>query len=231
MKKLIESVEGLNECPPGMPMEQHEGNPVTMNVSLTASGKEHVADLINMMKNAGMEAAHEPEMAVMPARLDMERLRNIVDEPETPCGGEGWTNSPEESISPIEDVTTNAGGGLNGPKHPTDIRVKDAPAYNEEEIEEWDNEPDEEYKDDDYMKNDLAGGLNRRKKQYKAAQPGDNAIAMETIKNELQKALTEKMKDKEVQEDDDPCWDGYEMIGMKKKGGKEVPNCVPKKKK
>ena len=27
---------------------------------------------------------------------------------------------------------------------------------------------------------------------------------------------------------DDPCWDGYEMIGKKKKNGKEVPNCVPK---
>lgn len=26
---------------------------------------------------------------------------------------------------------------------------------------------------------------------------------------------------------DDPCWDGYEMVGMKKKNGKEVPNCVP----
>lgn len=28
--------------------------------------------------------------------------------------------------------------------------------------------------------------------------------------------------------EDDPCWDGYEQIGMKKKNGKEVPNCVPK---
>ena len=26
----------------------------------------------------------------------------------------------------------------------------------------------------------------------------------------------------------DPCWKGYEMIGTKKKNGKEVPNCVPK---
>jgi hypothetical protein len=26
-----------------------------------------------------------------------------------------------------------------------------------------------------------------------------------------------------------PCWSGYEMIGMKSKGGKKVPNCVPKK--
>jgi hypothetical protein len=28
-----------------------------------------------------------------------------------------------------------------------------------------------------------------------------------------------------------PCWDGYEMIGMKSKGGRKVPNCVPKKSK
>jgi hypothetical protein len=27
--------------------------------------------------------------------------------------------------------------------------------------------------------------------------------------------------------EDDPCWDGYEMVGMKEKDGKEVPNCVP----
>ena len=27
-----------------------------------------------------------------------------------------------------------------------------------------------------------------------------------------------------------PCWKGYEMIGMKNKGGRKVPNCVPKKK-
>jgi hypothetical protein len=32
----------------------------------------------------------------------------------------------------------------------------------------------------------------------------------------------------EIQEDKDPCWKGYQMVGMKKKGGREVPNCVPK---
>ena len=25
----------------------------------------------------------------------------------------------------------------------------------------------------------------------------------------------------------DPCWKGYRMLGTKKKGDKEVPNCVP----
>jgi len=27
-----------------------------------------------------------------------------------------------------------------------------------------------------------------------------------------------------------PCWDGYEMVGMKASKGKSVPNCVPTKK-
>jgi hypothetical protein len=31
------------------------------------------------------------------------------------------------------------------------------------------------------------------------------------------------------EEDKDPCWKGYEMIGMKKKGSRKVPNCVPVK--
>lgn len=31
-----------------------------------------------------------------------------------------------------------------------------------------------------------------------------------------------------VEEDEDPCWKGYKMVGMKKKKGKTVPNCVPK---
>jgi len=28
-----------------------------------------------------------------------------------------------------------------------------------------------------------------------------------------------------------PCWKGYKQVGMKKKGGKQVPNCVPEEKK
>ena len=31
-----------------------------------------------------------------------------------------------------------------------------------------------------------------------------------------------------VAEDSDPCWDSHKMVGTKKKGGKTVPNCVPK---
>ena len=44
-----------------------------------------------------------------------------------------------------------------------------------------------------------------------------------------QKNLQETNKKKEVEEMENPCWDGYEMVGTKMKNGKEVPNCVPKK--
>ena len=30
-----------------------------------------------------------------------------------------------------------------------------------------------------------------------------------------------------LKESEDPCWDGYRQLGMKKKNGKEVPNCIP----
>jgi len=43
-----------------------------------------------------------------------------------------------------------------------------------------------------------------------------------------------KLQNEEVTEGDnkqmkgkDPCWKGYQMVGMKKKGDKSVPNCVP----
>jgi hypothetical protein len=39
-------------------------------------------------------------------------------------------NSPNEVVAPVSAVTTDAGGGLNGPKDPADIRVKDPGAYN-----------------------------------------------------------------------------------------------------
>jgi len=38
-------------------------------------------------------------------------------------------NSPNEIVADIDSVTTDAGGGVNGPKHPADIRIKDPRGY------------------------------------------------------------------------------------------------------
>ena len=40
--------------------------------------------------------------------------------------GQGeYSNTPNEIVADVDSVTTLAGGGVNGPKHPDDIRIKD----------------------------------------------------------------------------------------------------------
>jgi len=43
----------------------------------------------------------------------------------------------------------------------------------------------------------------------------------------LDKGFKPKLNEEKMK-GEDPCWDDHEMVGMKKKDGKEVPNCVPK---
>ena len=77
---------GMTEMP-AMPAslpapEMDRGNPVTVNVSMNASGKEHVADLLDMMKNAGLGGAEPVSAKMLSPRMDMERLSAMMDEPE-----------------------------------------------------------------------------------------------------------------------------------------------------
>lgn len=46
------------------------------------------------------------------------------------------------------------------------------------------------------------------------------------LKHAKKRAMQEG-ENKEMKKD--PCWKGYEMVGMKDKNGKKVPNCVPVK--
>lgn len=147
--------ESLDECGtmPAAPMDR--GNPVSVNVSMNASGKEHVEDLLRMMQQAGLGGAKEVQPDMMPMRMDMERLRDVVD----------------------------------GPKSlpaPEDEKIDDEP------LEGYENEPDEQYDDHETMIHDLSGGINRKKKAYRAAQDGDNAMAVEDIAKQLYDALSEK---------------------------------------
>jgi hypothetical protein len=42
--------------------------------------------------------------------------------------------------------------------------------------------------------------------------------------------VVDKALDKSPMKKKEPCWSNYEMVGMKNKNGKKVPNCVPKNK-
>jgi len=43
-------------------------------------------------------------------------------------------------------------------------------------------------------------------------------------------ANTSKSNSSNKTSEKDPCWKGYEQVGMKSKDGKQVPNCVPENK-
>jgi len=42
---------------------------------------------------------------------------------------QGYDNSPDPHIQGVNSVTVNAGGGLNGPKNPADLRADSVSMY------------------------------------------------------------------------------------------------------
>ena len=157
MTEIENSKQQLNEsaiaeCGDMASSPTNPGNPVTMSVTLNASGKEHVDDLLQMMKAAGLEQAGPAAPQTLPMRQDMERLRDMVAEPE------------------MEDIMLD-----------------------DEELEEYENEPNDQYQDTNFMTKDLSGGINRRKGAYAAAQDGDNPMAVESDDEDDRDELTKKL--------------------------------------
>ena len=139
MKRLIESMDNIEECgmnasadPMIAPQPADEGMPVSMNISLNASGEKNVSDLLNMMKNAGLKDAEPVTPAMMPMRQDMERLNAIVGEPDDqpdmePSVGqeeigmddeaeESYDNAPDPEYADHQMMTKDLSGGLNREK-------------------------------------------------------------------------------------------------------------------
>ena len=219
MKKLIESMDRIEECgmtemparaPPAPEMDR--GNPVTMSVSLNASGKEHVDDLINMMKNAGMGAAEPVSAKMLSPRMDMERLSSIMGEPDMGPEMEEFEDEIGEEEGPCPEC------GME-------------PCECDHAEEGYANEPDPEYGD---MSDAIPNGndLNRKKGAYKVVAGGDNpmeyTMEVESIKAALLKALTEKKAKPDFLDVDK---DGDKKEPMKKalkdKGSKPKKGQVP----
>jgi hypothetical protein len=59
---------------------------------------------------------------------DIRRFRQIVDLANGP-GDKCYDTRPDEAYASIEAVTTDAGGGWNNPKAPSDIRVQHPSMY------------------------------------------------------------------------------------------------------
>jgi hypothetical protein len=126
MKKILESFNKVQvaECgtmPGAMAgMSQREGAPVSMNISLNASGKENVDELMSLLKSAGLDGAaiaksmSAPSSMPMPAPAKTMPMALAMDTAEKE--EEEFSNSPDEKYSDTEYMTKDLSGGINGPK-------------------------------------------------------------------------------------------------------------------
>ena len=75
-------------------------------------------------------------------------------------------------------------------------------------------------------------------KQGDAASKRSSSKSLQTARDKFRKATSRnlgaasaeskaRIKEEKKMKGEDPCWKGYQMVGTKKKGSREVPNCVP----
>lgn len=91
----------------------------SMNISMNGADAREVAELVGILKNAGMDSTHID----MPTDIDPYKMG---PEPCSTCGGdhgdspcsmeEDWDNSPEESYADHNTMTKDLSGGINRQK-------------------------------------------------------------------------------------------------------------------
>lgn len=86
-----------------------------------------IAELLRKMADVIDQADQQPtdgQLSPLSKGDDINRLKQIAGLNPHDESAE-FANEPNEEYAGIEAVTTDAGGGVNGPKHPHDLRVKD----------------------------------------------------------------------------------------------------------
>ena len=198
MKTILESLQSVTECG-DMPMEapMAGGQPVT--VSITASGKENVDELMAILRGAGIEQHVDMPMAhdthidtdshnVAGQEMDMATMRQIMaagekeDEPEMDMEKEEWDNAPDEEYGSEDDVLP-VGDDLHRSKDRKAVRTVD-PA----------------------LETSIKARLMHALSEKKMSKKKDVKTA------EGERHGNDSMYDK--------CWDGYERVPGKKRGEK-----------
>ena len=154
----------------------------SMNVSMTADNASEVADLMKLLKNAGMD--------------DAKPVGDIMAPPMSPMSME--PPMPSDNMSDFvkmvdrgekQDLPGDSSCSVCGDSHEEDSCSEEYDAI----VDEWDNSPEEEYKDVSAVIPD-GNDLHKSKSSHRAAAGGDNAMAVEaSIKEQLWAALNEKM--------------------------------------
>lgn len=222
MKTILESIQECGSpmmAGQEMPIASEGGHPVT--VSITASGKDNVSDLIAMMQDAagitqmGPAVTDEPTMLPAPdgdQEMDMAAMRDMIVGPKDDEPTEDYANAPDPEYGDMSDVIPD-GNDLNRKKkaYPATQRGDNPMAVEDDS----DDTSELEARIKEELKAALEGKYS--KKKSKCAECG-NVIASE---DETYVAEKQRL--------DPKCWKGKKIGNpkTKMKGGVRVNNCVP----
>jgi hypothetical protein len=207
--------------PPSMNDQAPPAHP-SMSVNLNAQGMDNIESLIKLMTKVNPDMINQPakmmpmpSMTAMPSltppgpsisaigdlgNLDAGPLKMLPDldmdkphdEPDADNMG-GPSDGDSDNMPGDNDLDKDSSDQDDGDDSDDSDMEKDDDKKNE-----YANEPEEEYKDIDYMVNKLAGGMNGPKGTYPKVAGGDNpmqrveAVDLRTsIRNELRNRLSE----------------------------------------
>ena len=170
---------------------------------------------------------------------------------------EGWGKKKGSSVRENGDEDDDAPQNKNGMKKcphcdgSTENHDEECPKYNKSEVKKATSEDIDAKEVGKALKHDCASHVTSEQWGYGECIPGqhtlveqedgtaivthydvmfEHGIEFDVPVSELtvMKSESHMHSKKKVKEDEDPCWDSHKMVGMKKKNGKQVPNCVPK---
>lgn len=94
---------------------------------------EIIRDLLDLIDRVEQEQNNKPEIEIeieSPDQAsDENHFKQIADLAGQPNLYTDFANQPNEKYASLDSVTKNAGGGVNGPKHPADIKGEHPSLY------------------------------------------------------------------------------------------------------
>jgi hypothetical protein len=202
---IIKESQQVEECGmmPGMVPEMGmdiapEKPSMPASINMTAGSGDELSNMLaTIMQLAGQKSADA--VSAGPA-LDNTPPAAGMLEPTSGDSPADTMRSVIDKLNPMDDeggddVSKSHGDLDNDGDHDMDDHDMEK---DDKKKDEWANEPDEEYKDVDYMVNKLAGGMNRPKGTYPKVAGGDNPMQRTestdlraSIKAELARRLAE----------------------------------------
>ena len=195
----VEECGMMPEMMPGMGMDIAPEKPsMPASINMTAGSGDELSNMLaTIMQLAGQKSADA--VSAGPA-LDNTPPAAGMLEPTSGDSPADTMRSVIDKLNPMDDeggddVSKSHGDLDNDGDHDMDDHDMEK---DDKKKDEWANEPDEEYKDVDYMVNKLAGGMNRPKGTYPKVAGGDNPMQRTestdlraSIKAELARRLAE----------------------------------------